>query len=232
MAVFHRSMWATTKSAPDGSFDASAGVEDWLHGFAVTIRGHDDVAAQVTATSTRHPWTTCPGALASVTTLAGPVASLPVKATELPTDATCVHLNDLVWLASRRHPERRYDIEVTRQNAELTRDGVVLLRWRLADWRIDGTGRFRGLGFPGAGWAAALDDVGADDDLREAVRVMRRAIMVAMGYFELDWRRIRVGTDVPTEVMAETCHTFTASRVASATCLVEPPERRSGSARR
>lgn len=227
MTAFHRSVVATTSLHPDGSFVASARVDDWLHGFEVTIHGRDDVAENVVATTHRHPWTTCPGALASVASLTGPVRSLPSAAVELPTDATCVHVNDLVWLASRLHAERRYDIEVTRQVAILARDDTTLLQWPLDEWRIEGTGRFRGLGFAGAGWSSALDDVGAGPDLREAVRIMRRAIMVAMGYYELDWRRIRVGTDVPAAVMADSCHTFSPGRVGAATCLVEPPERRS-----
>lgn len=229
MTAFHRSVNAKTSTQPDGSFVASARVDDWLHGFEVTIHGRDDHADRVEATAHRHPWTTCPGALASVASLAGPLVSLPVAAVELPTDATCVHVNDLVWLASRLHAERRYDIEVTRQVAILARDDATLLHWSLNRWRIEGTGRFRGLGFAGTGWSSALDDVGADADLREAVRIMRRAIMVAVGYYELDWRRIRVGTDVPAAVMADSCHTFSPGRVAEATCLVEPPERRSAS---
>ncbi len=226
MTSFRRVVSTATTIEGDGSFAATARVDDWFHGFEVTIEGRDGVAERVGASTHRHPWTTCPGALASTVGLAGPVGTLARAAVSQPSEATCVHINDLIWLAARLHPQRRYEIDVTPRSATLARDGAPLLEWKLDGWRIDGTGRFRGLGFGGEGWPEALDDVGAGGDLREAVRVMRRGVMVAMGYFELDWRRIRVGTDVPADVMADTCHTFSSPRVSVATCLVEPPERR------
>ena len=76
-------------------------------------------------------------------------------------------------------------------------------------------------------WHERLDEIDASFDLREAVKVLRRGILVAIGYYLLDWDGIERGTDVPADIMANTCHTFSDERVASAVCLVEVPERRS-----
>jgi hypothetical protein len=140
-----------------------------------------------------------------------------------PVDTTCVHVNDLVWFAAGAS-DRQYHCEVRPERLTLRCDGDPCLDWPLADYRIV-AGRFDGLLFRDPRWPATLDAREADVDEREAVKVARRALAVAMGYYELDWAAITTGVDVPQDVMANSCHTFCDRRVASAVCLVAPPRR-------
>ncbi|MBI2705999.1 MAG: hypothetical protein HYX32_12030 [Actinobacteria bacterium] len=227
MGAFRRTVIARTQHGRSGGLIATASVDDWFHDFQVSLELHGDEVTHAEARSFRHPWNTCPGALSSVTMLDGPAHLLGPSILAAPRDTTCVHVNDLVWLASHRHPERRYEIEVTPAGATLGRDGRPMLDWKLHHWEIAGTGRLSGLAISDPRWTDRLDEIDATFDVREAVKVLRRAILVAIGYYTLDWDRIERGTDVPGEVMAGTCHTFSAGRVSSAVCLVDVPERRS-----
>ncbi len=229
MASFHRQVHTRTAPSRRGLLQATARVDDFFHGFEVQLDVRGGEVIRSAATAHRHPWTTCPGALASVRAVRGPAMYAANTINRLPRAATCVHVNDLVWLAARQHVERAYAIEVTPFEARLARDGLPILVWQLHHWTISG-GPFDGLGPTGAGWAAALDQIGstgADPELREAVRVLRRGVLVAIGYYTLDWRSIERGTDVPREIMADTCHTFSPAQIESAICLASTPDRRS-----
>lgn len=206
-----------------GDLRTTARVDDWFHGFEVTVEHRDGVVTGASASSHLHPWTTCAGALASVSAVRGPLAIASRSLVTTPRDRTCVHLNDLVWLATRAHARRRYDLEVTPDRARLERDGDVVLDLPLVDWSVVGDGPYAGLFLPGEWWADRLADVGADDDLREAVRVLRRGGSVAMGYYTLDWVDIERGRDIDVRVMHDTCHTFSAERVTTAVSLVRRP---------
>lgn len=206
---------------------STATVDDWFHGFEVTLDFRGDELVHAAASASRHPWSTCPGALDSVTHLSGPAEDLGAAIIAAPRDTTCVHVNDLVWLASHQHEQRRYEMEVTPALATMERDGKPLLSWKLRHWTILGTGKLAGLGMSDTRWHERLDAMSAGFDLREATKVLRRGVLVAMGYYQLDWDRIERGTDVPHEIMANTCHTFSSARVASAVCMAEVPERRS-----
>lgn len=224
---FRRAVTVVTEPEPtgDGAHDQRtvARVDDWFHGFEIVLRHRDGVVTDAVASSHRHPWTTCPGALASVTTVSGPLAIASRPLVTLPRRRTCVHLNDLAWLATRAHRRRRYDLEVTPGRARLERDGEVVLDLPLRDWSVTGDGPYAGLYLPGEWWAERLADVGADEDLREAVRVLRRGGSVAMGYFTLDWATITRGDDIDARVMHDTCHTFSTEQVATAVCLARRP---------
>jgi len=229
MPSFHRQVHTRTTPSRRGQLQATARVDDFFHGFEVQLEVRDGEVVGSEATTHRHPWTTCPGALASVGTVRGPASYAATTVNRLPRSTTCVHLNDLVWLAAMQHVERTYEIEVTPFVATLARDGAHLLTWQLHQWTISGDGPFAGLIPVGSGWPAALDRIGvtgADPELREAVRVLRRGVLVAIGYYTLEWRSIERGADVPREIMADTCHTFSPGQVESTVCLAATPDRR------
>jgi hypothetical protein len=179
----------------------------------VTLEVRDGEVVGGQATTHRHPWTTCPGAMAFVAGLRGPVAEAGERAFATPRRETCVHVNDLVWLAARCHRARRYEATVAPALAQLRRDGEVVLHWEMEGWVVVSSSPFAGLRMTGARWAGVLDELGADDDLREAVRVLRRAIHVGMGYWELDWAPVRVAADLASDFMRDTCYTFTTERL-------------------
>lgn len=212
-APFQRVVTARVDDEPDGRLRTTARVDDFFHGFEVALDVRDGEVVGGQATAHRHPWTTCPGAIAFVANLRGPVAEAGERAFATPRRETCVHVNDLVWLAARCHRDRRYEAVVTPARAELRRDGDVVLTWPMEGWRIVGAGLFAGLRISDPRWAATLDAVGADDDLREAVRVLRRAVHVGMGYWELDWEPVRVAADLASDFMRDTCYTFTTERL-------------------
>jgi hypothetical protein len=217
---------ARVDAGPAGTARSIARVDDWFHGFEVALDFRGDELVNGEATAHRHPWNTCPGALASVSRLRGTADELGRAIVSAPRNSTCVHVNDLVGLAARRHRERHYEMIVSTREAELRRDGGTMLKWKLHRWTIDGTGALSGLGMSDPRWSEKLEQIGADDDLREAIKVLRRGALVAIGYYELDWDRIRVALDVPAEIMAGTCHTFSEPTVSEAVCIADAPDRR------
>jgi hypothetical protein len=224
--AYHRTVTAHVEAGPAGTARSIARVDDWFHGFEVVLDLRDGQLVQADASAHRHPWTTCPGALASVKRLDGAAASLEHAILSAPRSTTCVHVNDLVALAARQHANRHYEMFVTPREAQLRRDGEPALSWRLRDWTIDGTGALAGLGMTDPRWHERLDAIDASADLREAIKVLRRGALVAIGYYALDWSRIEVGKDIPAEVMAGTCHTFTEPTVSNAIKLATVPDRR------
>jgi hypothetical protein len=224
VAPYVRSLVVSTTDGPGGSQRTRARLDDHFHGFEVSldVRAGQVIAAR--AGSDRHPWTTCPGALASVDRLRGPVGAASDTMVALDRGHTCVHVNDLVWLASTQHPHRRYDIEVTPHGVSVQRDEAPLFGWRLESWAIVSPAPFAGLSFASTGWHARLEDLEADDDQREAVRVARRAMAVAMGYFELDWQSFATAADIEWAAMAGSCHTFSPARVERAERLAVVPD--------
>jgi hypothetical protein len=209
-----------------GTIRSVARVDDWFHGFEVSLDFRDDDLVAGDASAHRHPWNTCPGALASVGRLTGPASSLGAEIIGAPRNTTCVHVNDLVGLAAKQHAHRRYDTVVTPSEANLRLDGQSMLRWKLRQWTINGTGALSGLAMSDPRWSQKLDTIGANDDLREAIKILRRAALVAIGYYNLDWDRIEVPADVPAELMAGTCHTFSEPTVDIAVRVAEVPDRR------
>jgi hypothetical protein len=224
MAPYTRTVQTRVVDDPGGASRSIATVDDHFHGFEVVLELRDGEVVSASAASHRHPWSTCPGALRSVPTLRGAPDTVARSLLERGREHTCVHVNDLVWLASRLHRQRRYDIEVTPSGASLARDGVPVFDWRLDGWTIVSTGPFEGMFVLGPELRERLATLGADDDLREALRVMRRAVAVAMGYFELDWASFETAADIDWSVMAGSCHTFTEARLNSAQRLARLPD--------
>jgi hypothetical protein len=224
MAPYTRVLLIETVDGPGGTSRSRARLDDPFHGFEVTLDVRGDGVISSAATSHRHPWTTCPGALGSVESVRGPVGGAADQVYAMPRAHTCVHVNDLVWLASQQHEQRRYEVEVTPHGAALIRDGQPLFGWRLADWVIASPGPFEGWHFADARWRACLRSTELDADTREGLRIARRAVAVAMGYYELDWLSFETAADIDWSVMAESCHTFSSTRVRLARRLVDPPD--------
>lgn len=224
MAPYTRTVQSRIVGGPAGARRSIARVDDHFHGFEVVLELRDREVVGASATSRRHPWSTCPGALASVPSLRGDPDTVSRALFDKAREHTCVHVNDLVWLASRLHEHRRYDIEITPHGASLVRDGAPLLGWRLDGWTIVSPGPLEGVFVLGPEVGERLDAQGADDELREAVRVMRRAVAVAMGYFELDWASFETAADIDWSVMVGSCHTFTEGRLPSARRLATVPD--------
>ncbi len=220
---YRRTVLARREGLGGGRERVTTRLDDWFHGFEVVLVVEGDAVVEARATSHRHPWTTCSGALPSVDHLVGvALARAPATLLRAGRAATCVHVNDLVWLAAQGHERRRYEVEVTPVLLTVERDGVPVLAWPLDEWMVS-DGPFAGTSPIGAGFASVLDDLGADDDLREAVRVARRGASVAMGYFVLDWPSLRTGRDVPRQVMADTCHAFSTAVIDRTIRVATPP---------
>jgi hypothetical protein len=224
--AYHRTVVARTEAGPAGTARSIARVDDWFHGFEVALDVRDGQVVGAEASTDKHPWTTCPGALTSVKELRGSVLDAGSAIMAAPRSGTCVHVNDLVTLAAKQHQSRHYEMFVTTRDAQLRRDGEPTLQWRLRNWSIEGTGALAGLGMSDPRWAEKLDSVGASDDLREAIKILRRGVLVAIGYYVIEWRRIHLATEVEPAYMDGTCHTFSEPNVSRATSLVAVPDRR------
>ena len=224
MAPFVRTVTTKVTDGPGGTERHTARVDDHLHGFEVRLDVRAGRVVAASASAHRVPWSTCPGALASVERLAGALAEVPVELLRQGREHTCVHPNDLVWLAARGHRRRRYELEITPYGAALVRDGEPRFGWRLRDWTVCSPGPFDGAHVADDSWGARLAASRADDDTREAVRVLRRAATVAMGYYELDWAGFATAADVGWAPMLGSCHTFSGERVVLAERRVAPPD--------
>ncbi len=220
---FRRTVRTSTEQHDDGTLTLAARVDDWFHGFEVRLRCDGAEVIEASATAHRHPWSSCPGALASVTRLRGPLSAVAAQLAHAPRSTSCVHVTDLVWLAAQGHPLRVYTVELDPYEATLTRDGAEVLRWPLDEFKIADGGPFHGLGPGLKGWSKQLVSVRADREFREAVRVMRRGMLVGVGYYTLEWSSYACGADVPHETMTDSCYAFTADRMASSERVARVP---------
>jgi Protein of unknown function (DUF2889) len=194
-------------------------VEDDFHHFRVSIAHEDGTVVAVDGETPRHPWSTCPDALAPLRALVGAPVTTDATAIGEHTDprTTCTHWFDLAGLviaqagAGRDH--RRYDIEIPdrdrkgRTTAHLARDGEPILDWDVGAQDVLGpdpyTGQAMGRGF--LAWANAT----LDPDTAEAAIVLRRGCRTSLGLLmDLDdyERASEIGHG-----MENTCHTFSTS---------------------
>jgi len=210
----------------EGGHRACGRVDDHFHGFEVHLDVVDGNVVGAEAVSHKQPWTTCHGALPSVAKLSGRLDDVAAQLHAAPRDTTCVHVSDLVTLAARAHDGRRYDVEAEPDRVVVRRDGSLVFDWELAGWKIVEPGPFEGFWFSGSPWSAALDGLDVDDDYREATFVLRRGILVGIGYYELPWETIEGGSSIEYDVMVGSCHTFTEPQLSAAVSLVEPPRLR------
>ncbi len=208
-------------------------LEDDFHHFRVSITHDGVMVTALEGTAVRHPWSTCPAALAPLRSLVGAPVTDDATAHSSHGDArtSCTHWFDLTGLAiaqagsGREH--RRYDMTVPdrhedgRTTARLSRDGEPILDWEVDTQTILGpepfTGQAMGRGF--LAWASGR----FDPETAEAVIALRRACRISLGrLMDLD------DYDTADEVghgMENTCHTFS-------TAVMETAVRMKGSSRR
>jgi hypothetical protein len=191
----------------------SAEMEDDFHHFRITL-GHDgDVVTGIVGESIRYPWTTC--GLESerkIQDLAG--CRLDSMYEQLSSDerfSHCTHMFDLVQLAighaAKTACTRLYQATVTLLpdqgpvRAELKRDGDSLFQLDIENGCITGPAPYSGLRVDGlAAWASAQEQ----DELVEAVLVLKRAIHVSLGKI-FDWSNAKMASEMN---LPPTCYTF------------------------
>ncbi|MBB3860916.1 hypothetical protein GGQ88_002185 [Novosphingobium hassiacum] len=200
----------------------AAWIEDDFHHFGVTVSHDGAVVTDVTATTLRAPWSTCPGAALPLRTLIGKplIERASAVGTLLNMRQQCTHMFDLAGLAlahawhGREHrsyevvvPDRRLkriegrNFEFDLARCTLWRDGEVVMEWDVEEPLVIGPEPFGGQslnrGF--REWTDALPIEAA-----EQAFVLRRAIMVAAGRtMDLD------ALDKPDgAMMGGMCHTY------------------------
>ncbi len=209
---FVRVIEIASEPTPGGGTRTTAQVDDWFHGFSVTVDRLGDEVVRVAADTHRHPWTTCPGALEAVGLLAGPAADLPARVAAVRRDERCTHVLDLLLLAHRSGRTRRYDVVLEPEAAWVCVDGEERLAWALDDFRIVAPGPFDRLSARRKGWRAALEKVG-DPDEREAAEVLRRGLVVGIGYYTLPWEEVEGGSGMLRRPITGSCWAFSHDRV-------------------
>jgi hypothetical protein len=165
---------------------------DDFHHFRARIRHDGERVQEIEGEAPRHPWSTCPGAIAVLQDLVGmPLEGAgSMRATARYTDKRqhCTHLLDAAAIAiasaARGSVEVTYRIAVPdlvegRSNVELARNGQTFLVWEIADGVIRAPAPFAGHGLRGglADWAESE----LDPALAEAVLVLQRACTIAGG---------------------------------------------------
>lgn len=169
------------------------GLEDDQHYFTVRVDHDGRHVNEITSTSVRAPWTTCPAAGAQLQGLVGtPLSDRCLEvASRTRSDQHCTHQLDVATLAIAHAARvtvggaarRQYDMVVPfglldgqRHTVTLARDGDALLAWEVEGTRIvapspwsESTGGF-------ARWA----DASFDADTAEAAIVLRRACSIGM----------------------------------------------------
>jgi len=194
-----------------------AEVEDEMHHFGVAIRHDGTRVTSVEGTAKRWPWSTCPGAMAELAVLVGAPLGGPLSAlARRASSEQCTHAFDLACLAVCHATTGRdavlYDAVVPDWHvppiqAELRRDGVVVLAWTTDGSRVLDDPAFAGAdlrrGF--LAWADAhLDRRGA-----LAASVLRRAVWLSGA------RRVDL----------EGCDDATESGLAGGVCYTAQPAR-------
>lgn len=224
---------------------------DDFHHFAVTVVHDGARVTGIRGEGIRVPWTTCPGAAMPLERLVGAelVRSLAAVARHTDPRAQCTHWYDAACLAivhAKRHAEggaatRRYDLVLPdRRDGQTTptlhRDGVRVLRWRVAGLRIaEATPDiFAGLSLEGRAFSEfmksehagdpsgegtrSVESGALDHDLAEAALVMRRGVFIGLGR-QYDFEAISHATTFA-PVVGAACHTFNDDHIDAARKVV------------
>jgi hypothetical protein len=193
-----------------------AELEDDYHHFRCTLTHDGGVITGCEGEAVRHPWTTCPGAMGLLRSLAG--TPLDARSTAIlgrvRGNDHCTHLIDLAGLAiAHAHAgraTRQYDLTIpdrvgTRSEPVLERDGEVFLRWVVEGSTIVDPQPFDGVGVTG-GFRDFVDRE-LDVDTAEAAVVLRRGTMISWGRMTpLD--DAHLAADLGPGMLGS-CHTFT-----------------------
>ena len=162
----------------------TAELEDDYHRMAVEIAHEAGIATGVSAAMARAPWTTCPGAeLELPRSFTG--RALAGFGAVGERDSNCTHLHDLALLAAAHAADASptvIDILVSdavggTRHAEVRRNGVAVLRWRLERDRIAEPAAVAGRGLHELrDWIAGLGE-----GEKEAARLLRWGVMLSGG---------------------------------------------------
>ncbi len=162
-------------------------LEDSPHHVRVTVRFGGGRVHSVTGEAVRLPWTTCPGAVDGLASLAGTELTTSLRRLRGLFDppSHCTHLFDLAQLtlaqAASRRSERSYDAVCTRTGtrieASLDRDNEPVLAWSVENGAITEPAVFAGVGLTKGflEWCT----LHLDDDAAEAAFVLRRATTIS-----------------------------------------------------
>jgi Protein of unknown function (DUF2889) len=195
---------------------AVARLRDGIHDMAVGLEHDGHKITKVRGRASRVPWSTCPEAISQLDAFIGTrlsANSLDV-APGFNKRAQCTHLSDLAHFAFMqlsRQGTRIYRVEVKPAvgysdgsiEAEIQRNGRQILKWRLIDGGIVEPALFRGYRLDAR--ASLPADCANDDDLFEAIMMLRRATLIFRG-------RARIGEEMIDAAkltwMTGVCYTF------------------------
>lgn len=188
-------------------------LEDDFHCMAVVVHHDGLIASAVEPQMIRVPWTTCPGAVEQLRSTFSGVA-LAAFAERGEKTANCTHLFDLALLAAAHADDRDelvFDILVSdpqggQRRAELRRNGVALLGWTEASFRIVEPAELAGMTIDKLRpWIDTLDA-----ERQEAARLLRWGNMLANG------RVIPLERQSDATRMPPNCYSFQPQRAAIA----------------
>ncbi len=184
-------------------------VEDDFHCMSVIVYHDGEIATAVEPEMRRAPWSTCPGAVAQLQqTFTGVALRDFAKRGEKQTN--CTHLHDLAVLAAEHAFDPKpliYDILVSdpsdgKRHAELRCEGVTILAWTEAEFRIIEPVEAAGITFQNLRtWTDSLTP-----KQQEAARLLRWANMIANG------RIIPLAQQSDATKMPPSCYTFQPDR--------------------
>lgn len=202
---------------------AFAALEDDYHRMDVRLEHDGQRVTGIAAHMSRHPLTICPEAEAPLQAFVGTMLSTrPVREIEIVDPRwQCTHLYDLAVLLlaqAKRGGERRYDMEVLdpcnhRVDAVLERDGQRCLHWLVQGTVITAPQRFAGQDTRHiTAWALQ----NASDDELEAIRVLRRGLLIARGRANPRPTQPHPGMPRSAKALAGACHSFQSVNVVRA----------------
>jgi hypothetical protein len=204
----------------------NAAIEDDFHHYEILLEHDGQSITSIKSRSHRTPWVTCCEAEAQLDQLLG--HSLSTRPTGLPDPHfQCTHMFELAVVAiaqAARGGYRRYDVAVPLRSltgpgsANLRRDGETLL-----DWTFEGDFLTAPSSFAGRNLRTLVREAEreCDDDMLEAIRVLRRSIHVSSGR-SVDFESFRSAADITKARGA--CYVFQPERVERA--LRNPGSRR------
>ena len=191
------------------STHVTAAVEDDFHCMVVTLHHANGIVGAVQAAMERWPWTTCPGAVATLGTTFTGVVLAEVAARGLKTQ-NCTHLYDLAIIAAAHANDAEamvYDVFVSdeidgQKHAEICKDGAVILDWTIESDVLQAPKALAGTPLLQLrDWIAARDPA-----TREAARILQWASLIAHG------RSIPMAQQSDATRMPPNCHTFQPDR--------------------
>lgn len=204
----------------------NAAIEDDFHHYEILLEHDGAAVTAIEARSHRTPWTTCHKAEAQLDQLLG--QKINIRPTGLPDPHfQCTHMFELAVVAiaqAVRGGRRRYDVAVPWRELEGAGTASLLRNGRpLLEWDFEGDILTAPSSVAGKNLRALIKDMdrAIDDDMFEAVCVLRRSIHVSGGR-SVPFETYASAADIPHALGA--CFIFQPERVAQA--LKNPGSRR------